>query len=233
MTRTIYCAANDIGHFVVVFVAVLVVYACVGQFMYAFSYPSDFGTLTVSMIAMIRMITGEVGAHGRARETRRRAPQRCVPPSSVGASKRASERIAHLFAMVWQWAPLCFEGQEVRPERADRGRGATGRASATATSAETIANRVSTSRTPRLHESHAAPSRSHRQSRDSRRDAALGCLIRGYRPNDARSRSKRSRTRTARPRCRSSRYVQSFMSCQTLSHHLNGCICKRVRRGAD
>ena len=34
MTRTIHVAANDIAHFVVVFICVLMTYACVGHFMY-------------------------------------------------------------------------------------------------------------------------------------------------------------------------------------------------------
>ena len=34
MTRTIHVAVNDIAHFVVVFICVLMTYACVGHFMY-------------------------------------------------------------------------------------------------------------------------------------------------------------------------------------------------------
>ena len=53
-------AAWDIGHFGLVFVLILINYACVGHFLYAFSYPDDFGTLFASVIAMIKMITGEI-----------------------------------------------------------------------------------------------------------------------------------------------------------------------------
>ena len=53
-------AANDIGHFAIVFVLILVNYACVGHFLYAFSYPDDFGSLFSSVIAMIKMITGQI-----------------------------------------------------------------------------------------------------------------------------------------------------------------------------
>ena len=60
MSRTISRAANDIGHFACVFIVTLLTYACAGHFMYAYSYPQDFGTFFSSVIAMVRMITGEI-----------------------------------------------------------------------------------------------------------------------------------------------------------------------------
>ena len=56
MSRTISRAANDIGHFACVFIVTLLTYACAGHFMYAYSYPQDFGTFFSSVIAMVRMI---------------------------------------------------------------------------------------------------------------------------------------------------------------------------------
>ena len=60
ISKTMSRASIAIGHFLVVFIVMLLVFGCAGHFLFAYAYPTDWGSMSASMIATIKMITGEI-----------------------------------------------------------------------------------------------------------------------------------------------------------------------------
>ena len=60
ISETIAISATPIGHFALVFVTLLFVFAYVGHFLFAFAMPEEFGTVWDSVQATIKMMNGEI-----------------------------------------------------------------------------------------------------------------------------------------------------------------------------
>jgi len=48
------------GHFFIVFAALLLVFSGSGHFLFAYAYPDEFGTLQLSFIATFKLLSGSI-----------------------------------------------------------------------------------------------------------------------------------------------------------------------------